>query len=196
MLISKAFEKELAARFVTRYKEYVNVVCGNDYAAWPGALLRKNKYGQYKPMETRDFTLGDCSFIFGIRQDSDRTRTVNNEIFYDYCKDQLMPDIPETAIRKKISLYGSKIDYIRTKFRNPASHKEPIPIYVAQQCVDYVLEAYYRTLLHRQEMLQKELGKKQVVHPTLISTFGLRQNEYSGFFAQVISLDDLMRIGL
>lgn len=52
-------------------------------------------------------------------------------------------------------------------------------------------KGYYRALLHRQELLLGHLSPKMAVYQTLISTFGLRQNEYSGVFAQVITLDDL-----
>jgi len=51
----------------------------------------------------------------------------------------------------------------------------------------------YRKILHRQEELTKRISKKEIVHNTLITTFGLKENEYSGVFSNVISLDDLFR---
>lgn len=51
----------------------------------------------------------------------------------------------------------------------------------------------YRKILHRQEELTKMISKKEIVHNTLITTFGLKENEYSGVFSNVISLDDLFR---
>ena len=50
---------------------------------------------------------------------------------------------------------------------------------------------YYRKLLRRQEILMKEVNKKTVVRSTLITTFGLKKNEYSGVFTNVITLKDL-----
>lgn len=50
---------------------------------------------------------------------------------------------------------------------------------------------YYRTIMRRQEILSQEISKKSVIHSTLITTFGLVYNEYSGVFSQVITLDDL-----
>ena len=35
------------------------------------------------------------------------------------------------------------------------------------------------------------LAKKHVIHPTLVTTFGLKRNEYSDVFNKVITLDDL-----
>ena len=50
---------------------------------------------------------------------------------------------------------------------------------------------YYQVLLHRQELLAQEISPKIAIHSTLITTFGLTYNEYSGVFANVISMDDL-----
>lgn len=50
---------------------------------------------------------------------------------------------------------------------------------------------YYKVLMHRQELLSKEIPKKCTIHNTLITTFGLSYNEYSGIFSNVISMDDL-----
>ena len=52
---------------------------------------------------------------------------------------------------------------------------------------------YYRMLLHRQEILAKEISPKFSIHNTLITTFGLAYNEYSGIFSNVITMDDLFR---
>ena len=49
----------------------------------------------------------------------------------------------------------------------------------------------YLTLLGRQEILLGKVGPKVTVRSTLITTYGLTQNEYSGVFTNVITLDDL-----
>lgn len=54
-----------------------------------------------------------------------------------------------------------------------------------------VNKEYYQVLLHRQEILKKEISPKISIHNTLITTFGLTYNEYSGIFSNVITLDDL-----
>lgn len=54
-----------------------------------------------------------------------------------------------------------------------------------------VSKEYYRVLLQRQEILAKEISPKIAIHSTLITTFGLSYNEYSGIFTNVIILDDL-----
>lgn len=61
---------------------------------------------------------------------------------------------------------------------------------------DFVVDKkYYRTMLARQEMLVNEISPKISVHSTLITTFGLKENEYSGVFTNVITLDDLFKKG-
>ena len=49
----------------------------------------------------------------------------------------------------------------------------------------------YRKILSRQEALSEIIPKKAIVHNTLITTFGLADNEYSGVFLSVITLVEL-----
>ena len=48
-------------------------------------------------------------------------------------------------------------------------------------------------LLRRQGILSKEVSPKVSVHSTLITTFGLAYNEYSGIFSNVVTMDDLFQ---
>ena len=50
---------------------------------------------------------------------------------------------------------------------------------------------YYRELQGRQEILIKRISPKIAVYQTLISTYGLKQNEYSSIFSQTVIMDDL-----
>lgn len=54
---------------------------------------------------------------------------------------------------------------------------------------------YYAVILRRQEILAEEVSQKAAIHSTLITTFGLLRNEYSGVFTNVITLDDLFEAG-
>ncbi len=56
-----------------------------------------------------------------------------------------------------------------------------------------VNKTYYRTILGRQERLMREASPKMTIHSTLITTFGLKENEYSGVFVRVITMEDLFR---
>ena len=50
---------------------------------------------------------------------------------------------------------------------------------------------YYRTILRRQEILTKKVSPKIAIHSTLITTFGLKNNEYGGVFTNVVTMNDL-----
>lgn len=50
---------------------------------------------------------------------------------------------------------------------------------------------YYMVLMRRRSLLSEKVSRKVSVHNTLITTFGLIRNEYSGVFTNVITLDDL-----
>lgn len=54
-----------------------------------------------------------------------------------------------------------------------------------------VSKDYYRTILRRQEMILERVSPRVAVHSTLITTFGIKRNEYSNAFNNVITLDDL-----
>ena len=54
-----------------------------------------------------------------------------------------------------------------------------------------VTKDYHKVLVHRQEILSKYIPKKMTIHSTLITTYGLVYNEFSGDFIQVITLDEL-----
>lgn len=59
---------------------------------------------------------------------------------------------------------------------------------------DFVVnKSYYNVLMQRQEALAKEVSWKMIVYNTLITTSGLKKNEYSGIFTNTITLDDLFR---
>ena len=54
-----------------------------------------------------------------------------------------------------------------------------------------VNKEYYHLLLHRHELLRDSVPRRKTVLNTLISTFGLVYNEYSGIFSGVVTMDDL-----
>ena len=50
---------------------------------------------------------------------------------------------------------------------------------------------YYRVLLSRPERIRELVSPKTSIQSTLITTYGLKRNEYSGAFTNVITMDDL-----
>lgn len=59
---------------------------------------------------------------------------------------------------------------------------------------EFVVDKKYDMLLrHRTSLLARELSAKTAIHSTLITTFGLKYNEYSGAFVKVIDMDSLFK---
>ena len=54
-----------------------------------------------------------------------------------------------------------------------------------------IKKEYYQRLLARYEILRERVPARKTIQNTLVTTFGLSRNEYSGFFTNVILLDDL-----
>lgn len=50
---------------------------------------------------------------------------------------------------------------------------------------------YDRILRHRQALLAEEVSPQMAIHSTLITTYGLKYNEYSGDFIKVIDMNSL-----
>jgi hypothetical protein len=82
---------------------------------------------------------------------------------------------------------GTQIDMLIVRDDNVVNLCE-MKFYKNDFAVD---KAYDRTLRNRLALLQEHLPKRVAVHMTLVTTFGLAYNEYSGAFQQVITLDDL-----
>ena len=54
-----------------------------------------------------------------------------------------------------------------------------------------VTKAYERKLAHRQILLSGMVSRRTVIHPVLITTYGLTYNEYSGAFVHTLTIDDM-----
>ena len=52
---------------------------------------------------------------------------------------------------------------------------------------------YHKVLINRQGLLEEAIPRGMIVHSTLVTTYGLKYNEYSGDFDNVITMEDLFR---
>ena len=50
---------------------------------------------------------------------------------------------------------------------------------------------YDKVLRNRIAILTEDISPKMAIHSTLITTFGLKYNEYSGDFVRVVNMNDL-----
>ncbi|WP_318664369.1 hypothetical protein [Treponema sp.] len=79
---------------------------------------------------------------------------------------------------------GTQIDLLIIRDDNVINMCE-LKFYSEEYDVD---NKYYKTLMNRESLLQKEVSPKTVIRSTLITTFGLKKNEYSNVFSNVICL--------
>lgn len=82
---------------------------------------------------------------------------------------------------------GTQIDLIISRKDNVVNMCE-IKFYSDLFAVD---KNYDLLLRHRRTLLNEEIPKKNIVHATLITTYGIKDNEYRWAFDNVITLDDL-----
>ena len=52
-------------------------------------------------------------------------------------------------------------------------------------------KAYHSKIIERRSLIEEHIPKGMVVHSTLITTYGLKYNDYSGDFDNVITIEDL-----
>ena len=82
---------------------------------------------------------------------------------------------------------GTQIDMIIERKDNIVNMCE-MKFYGEEFSVD---KNYDKVLRNRISLLSKELSPKMAIHSTLITTYGLKYNEYSGAFTNVIDMDAL-----
>lgn len=59
---------------------------------------------------------------------------------------------------------------------------------------DFAITAKYdKELRHKLAMLREETGSRKSLHLTIVTTYGLRMNEYAGRVQNVITMDDLFK---
>lgn len=89
--------------------------------------------------------------------------------------------------KRKNDETATQIDMIIERKDNIVNMCE-IKFYGTEFAVD---KSYDKVLRNRISLLSEEISKKMAIHSTLITTFGLKYNEYSGDFVNVIDMDDL-----
>ena len=82
---------------------------------------------------------------------------------------------------------GTQIDLLITRRDNVVNMCE-IKFYSEEFTVD---RKYDLLLRHRQNLLQEAIPQKCIVHKTLITTYGIKDNEYRWSFDNVITMDAL-----
>ncbi len=141
---------------------------------------------------------GNPSNFWQSIRESPRGNTWNGLAFEKVCfhhVDQIKTKLGISGIRTNESAWtlkneqdgGTQIDLLLERSDNVINACEMK--YTAKEFS--VSKEYYRLLLHRHELLQEASSPRKTIQNTLITTFGLVYNEYSGVFSNIITLDDL-----
>ena len=56
-----------------------------------------------------------------------------------------------------------------------------------------VTKSYNKTLLERAEKVQEIIGNKKTVMSILVTTYGLKKNEYATRFDRTVTMEDLFQ---
>ena len=56
-----------------------------------------------------------------------------------------------------------------------------------------VTKSYNKTLLERMERVQEIVGDKKTVMSVLVTTYGLKRNEYAARFDKIVTMEDLFQ---
>ena len=91
--------------------------------------------------------------------------------------------------KRKDDSEGAQIDMIIERKDNVINMCE-MKFYTSEFITD---KKYYRTVTNRKAMIEELGSKHTVVHSTLVTTYGLKYNEYSSAFDNFITLEDLFR---
>lgn len=82
---------------------------------------------------------------------------------------------------------GTQIDMLIERNDNVVNMCE-IKFYSKEFVVD---KRYHGIMINREGLLEEAVPKRTVIHSTLITTYGIKNNEYSNDFDNVVILDDL-----
>lgn len=84
---------------------------------------------------------------------------------------------------------GAQVDLLITRADNVINMCE-IKYYGKEFCVD---KKYDMVLRNRQAILSEKIPRKYTIHNILITTYGIKDNEYKWSFDNVITMDDLFK---
>ena len=175
-----------------------------------GFVIKYSSFGNGKREDYYKLTDPFCLFYLKFMKDKRKKRWINIEetrkvmvwkgyAFENVCwnhlsqiKDALKIGgvVTEESLWSKRgddSTDGTQIDLIIDRKDHVLNMCE-IKFYSDEFAVD---KEYHLILERRKKLLREVIPAKSVVHSTLITTYGLKRNEYSGDFVSVITADDL-----
>ncbi len=133
---TSALENELSRRFFTGYQKYLLKQVGNpNVNTWPETLLYRTKNGQYVRNDT--FTMGSLPHIFNCAEHMDKLEAYLRTILSEPIVTSGSLIFTEKPLGGKSFIY--KCESVRTTYRNPAAHTDPVSLQEAQNCCTHII---------------------------------------------------------
>lgn len=137
ILASKALDFEMAKRFFHNYMLYLRK--NIEQSKWPYVLFDKN----HELLTGDKFTLGSVRFVVGIDENGFIVNEYAYKMFLKYAKMDLYEDsFPRADIGNHLKKCIETIEFVRSKYRNPAAHRTQLNQVTAIECFDYLVDTY------------------------------------------------------
>lgn len=144
LLVTKTLEVELTERFFKNFVKYLKAEYGKDYSQYHTSLLGWDKYNEkYYILKSKKCDLGRITYILGFNKDkslNEGQHKNNMAKLVEYSKNNLFDNLTNDEIEEKLYQYGSLIDEIRIKYRNPAAHTNKLKRIDAEECFNLIID--------------------------------------------------------
>ena len=144
LLVTKTLEVELTERFFKNFVKYLKAEYGKDYSQYHTSLLGWNKNDKkHYVLKPKNCDLGRITFILGFNKDKslNEEQHKNNMIkLVEYSKNNLFNNLTNEEIEEKLYHYGSLVNEIRIRYRNPAAHTNKLKRIDAEECFNLIID--------------------------------------------------------
>ena len=144
LLVTKTLEVELTERFFKNFVKYLKVEYGKDYSQYHASLLGWDKYNEnYYVLKSKKCDLGRITYILGFNKDkslNEDQHKNNMAKLIEYSRSNLFDNLTDEEIEEKLYQYGSLVNDIRIKYRNPAAHTNKLKRIDAEECFNLIID--------------------------------------------------------
>ena len=131
--LTKALENELNLHFFKALIDYCKGRFGKNYKKWPNGITNK-----YNTKPQKYFSLGSLTYLFH----KEKQRNILFDMIDKDNKNKTKKIIIKKSFKKKSNWkdFHLKLNKIRKNYRNRVAHKDRIPMTMAKECRNFMLE--------------------------------------------------------
>lgn len=160
ILLSKAVEIEMKKRFYYDFIGFLSRNYPNKLEEWHYVLTEKRRIANsdyLAPLDDKRFTLGSIMFVCCVKNNRkvpERIRTISEQRLIEFASSELFLEKDKNKVLNALNQIGKKIDYIRSKYRNPSAHTGVMNKSDAQSCFDELIYVT-KSFIYIMEMFKK-----------------------------------------